>query len=236
MKEHECSWVSRHNVGCVCELEQCVICGVTRSVGKCSLHHHVEYEGPHYYLDLLRGEVERIPRHNEIGNEFKSALQKLDFQIPLGEIYKTYVLDVGAGAGSNATIFMNKGYTYEALEINPWAAKYIEGNFGAVVYNMSFEDMDEDEPYDAIIASHVLEHVKDAREVLKKMFRMLNKNGIIYLLVPDDTDLGNPDHLWFFTESTIKLWLAELGFSDVKALTQQVVAHEKFIYVVARKV
>lgn len=42
----------------------------------------------------------------------------------------------------------------------------------------------QDNSWDAILCSHVLEHVKDDSKALKEMFRVLDKNGIAILLAP----------------------------------------------------
>jgi ubiquinone/menaquinone biosynthesis C-methylase UbiE len=81
------------------------------------------------------------------------------------------------------------------------------------------------------MAAHVLEHFDDAPGMLEKMYRMLGKGGSLYLIIPDDTDLGNQDHKWFFTEGGIKMWLDEIGFKDVLFNSKQIVPHEKFFYI-----
>ena len=81
----------------------------------------------------------------------------------------------------------------------------------------------------------MLEHFDDAPKMLQKMYTTLKPGGYLYLLIPDDSDLGNPDHFWFFKESTIVQWFQEVGFVGIKSISEQVVIYEKFIYVVGRK-
>jgi predicted SAM-dependent methyltransferase len=98
-----------------------------------------------------------------------------------------------------------------------------------------FEKFNEQSPYDVIVLAHGLEHFENAPVMLEKVFCLLKESGILCLLVPDDADLGNPDHRWFFTEASIRRWVEEAGFVNVKALTKRVVPWENFIYLFAER-
>ena len=220
---------------CGCELERCDICKAAKSIKKCGLHQPKEHNSQYYYLDDLHGYSQGIPRHTKICAEFEMALKEMKFYIPVHKPTEARVLDIGAGIGANAPMFMQRGYRYEALEIDSWACKYIKGAYSPHTHNVKFEDFTDVYNWDAIVASHVLEHFADARAMLKKMFDMLKPGGHVYIIIPDDTDLGNPDHLWFFKESSIRQWFEEVGFEDIKTIQKQIVVFEDFIYIVARK-
>lgn len=73
---------------------------------------------------------------------------------------------------------------------------------------------------DAVIARHVIEHVPHTEETLKEWMRILKKNGLLYLAVPDD-DLGDTlhmdhDHKHAFTKESIKQIMENMGWKTVE--------------------
>jgi SAM-dependent methyltransferase len=47
----------------------------------------------------------------------------------------------------------------------------------------------EDESFDVVVCSHVLEHVRDDRAALKELHRVLRPGGVAYIQVPYDSDV-----------------------------------------------
>lgn len=58
----------------------------------------------------------------------------------------------------------------------------------------------ENETYDYIICSHVLEHVKDDIKALKELKRILKSDGFLIFLVPISLDMENIDEEWGCSE------------------------------------
>ena len=218
---------------CGCELERCSVCQCSRSKLKCRLHQPAAHNSEFYYLQELHGLTNNIPRHTKVCAELREAFLEMGYEP--GNGYGKVALDIGAGIGIYAPLLMGLGYRYEALELDPWACKYIKGAYSPHTHNLRYEDLSEEWSWDTIMAAHVLEHLADAPAALEKMYRTLRPGGELYLIVPDDEDLGNPDHLWFFKPETIDSWFREVGFSDVRMVVKQVVMWEKFIYLVGRK-
>lgn len=61
----------------------------------------------------------------------------------------------------------------------------IELPVGTGIVNALFEDYMPEELVDVVIASHVLEHVNDPIDILKRMSMWLKKDGIIIVIVPN---------------------------------------------------
>jgi len=100
------------------------------------------------------------------------------------------VLDVGCGAGDNAALIRSRspgcriyGITHSAAEAE-LAKKHmaacavwdIEGDIPGEFSAMRF---------DAIIFSHVLEHLRDPRAVLHKFSQLLDQRGTVLIAVPN---------------------------------------------------
>jgi len=77
--------------------------------------------------------------------------------------------------------------------------------------------------------------MKDAPAAVKKMANHLMPGGMLYILVPDDTDLTNPDHLWFFNRVSLARVMALAGLEVESIVLRQRVPHEQFIYCKAKK-
>lgn len=69
--------------------------------------------------------------------------------------------------------------------------------FQADIQNMSGI---ENESYDYIICSHVLEHVQDDKKAIRELYRILKKDGFCLFLVPVALDLEKIDEEWGLTE------------------------------------
>lgn len=231
---HECI-TEIQKARCGCTVARCSVCGAAQSVSKCDLHKPKEHDSRSYYLTDLHGQSQGIPRHTKVCAELEVALGDMKLNVPMRSPATDRVLEVGAGIGIYAPLFMQRGYAYEAVEADPWACRYIQGAYGPCVHNIKFEDFTEEYVWSAIMAAHVLEHFDDAKAMLEKMFRILKPRGRLYLIIPDDRDLGNPDHKWFFTEKAIRQWMEETGFIEVATCQKQVVIWEDFIYAVGVK-
>lgn len=221
---------------CGCGLLQCSICGVYFSHNKCDFHKPVQANIPpeEYYLQRLGTITDGLPRHKYICDELLTALSDMGVSIPEG-LYRN-VLDIGAGLGVYAPLFMNKHYSYTACENDSWACNYIKGAYDANVVNESFESFEASKgSFSAIVASHVLEHFKDPKSMLIKMYEYLTIEGRLYLVVPDSSDLCNPDHLTFFNEKGLAKWVEECGFKNVKSIQKKIVEREDYIFLVAEK-
>ena len=231
---HECKG-EMLKIECGCVVEQCKICGVSKSVEKCEVHKPIEHDSRTHYCEDMRGCPSGLPRHAVMCGELLDALWLMGMDIVERKDKKS-ILDIGAGIGLYAPLFIGRGYRYTALELNSWACEYIQGAYRCMVLHTSFEKYSsESNRWGTLTAAHVLEHLTDAPKMLEKMFRILQPRGILYMVVPEDTDLGNPDHKWFFNKRGIVKWFEEIGFKEIKVVVKKVIDRENFIYITGVK-
>ncbi len=71
-----------------------------------------------------------------------------------------------------------------------------------VTFTSDIQDMVqiEDEKYDYIVCSHVLEHVQDDRKAMRELYRILKNDGLCMFLVPISLDLDRIDEEWELSE------------------------------------
>jgi len=101
------------------------------------------------------------------------------------------VLDVGSGVGTIDFYLASKGKKVTGLEIAGEAVEIakdsarimgLSGNTKFIKGNIL--NWEEDIKYDLVICSEVLEHLKDDKKALLKIFQLLKKNGLVLITVP----------------------------------------------------
>lgn len=211
--------------GCILETHST---GAKKNIYRCP--EHVEWlraRGPldrSYYE--LHGVFQSDPPH---AREFLEAFGSL---APANGT----ALEIGCGISPYVEVLTGAGYRYVGLDPSPWAAEYMRDVPG--VFEVLCRTVEDDTipAADLILAAHSLEHVADAPVVLAEIAASLTPGGKLYLIVPDDTDSMNPDHVWFFSPDSLERMVHDAGLvvDSVKAF--QRVEKEKFIYLAAHRV
>jgi SAM-dependent methyltransferase len=206
--------------------------GVLRSVEKCDKH-RARQRRPEtleraYYeeLGLLKGETPHVAQLVEALGVFPTA--------PHAE---AIALEVGCGASPYVRLLRDAGYQYLGVDPSPWAVYYTQSGHGVGVLQANFADPEVETriPCSIILAAHCLEHMEDAPGGIEKCFRLLATGGELWLVVPDDSDPLNPDHLYFFTPTTLRSCLESAGLVVEQMAVRKYVKYENFIYCRARK-
>jgi len=93
---------------------------------------------------------------------------------------QTRVLHISPEKGLSSRIRKINGIAYYAIDY------FTEGyNYPSYVQRMSLLDLKfENNAFDLIICSHVLEHIQEDNQAIKELFRVLYNKGICYIIVP----------------------------------------------------
>jgi SAM-dependent methyltransferase len=206
---------------------------VTRCLTKCDFHKSAlanQPSGLAYYQSLGSiddsGKLLDIPYLNQI----EDALG------PLPEGHAGDALEIGGGASPYLRALLNRGYKCTMVEADAWACEWTRTRYPLVdVLNQRFPVGGWQRSFDLIICAHSLEHMGDAGDALLEIHKLLKPNGKLWIVVPNDEDLTNPDHFWFFNPSSLAGILDRTGFTIDRLAVRQIVKHEKFIYVSANR-
>lgn len=150
------------------------------------------------------------------------------------------VLDCGCGAGDNARVLRSRGWRVTGITLSEKEQRLAAEHCERVLV----ADLEDPLPdaigggYDAVVLSHVLEHLVDPQRLLSRIKGVLAPGGVVVVALPnvlfypvrlralfgrfDYTSDGIMDatHLRFYTfESGLDL-LRENGFEVVKALAE----------------
>lgn len=97
------------------------------------------------------------------------------------------VLEMGYGEGNFTEELVRNKFRPTLLEGSQVLAEQARQKFGAAVdcRHSMFEDFTVDRPFDAVIASHVLEHVDDPVRLLLKVKQWIAPSGKVIIIVPN---------------------------------------------------
>ena len=209
---------------------------LVRCVSKCQFHRdcHTKNEGDAVaYYEQLGMVVDGIPQCRRLERELVNSGVPLDYAIGKFE----QALEIGCGFSPYVPLMHKLGYNYLGIDSRPLACEWTGSTHCCHTICASLENfVYVAESFALVLAMHVLEHVEDAPAMIKKIHHLLFKGGKVILIVPNGyDDPTNPDHLWFFTETSISRLLTSTGFSCVYTSQRRVVKHERFIYVSAVK-
>ena len=93
------------------------------------------------------------------------------------------ILDAGCGSGRDTLAFLSAGFQVEAFDASQEICRIASQRTGIPVAKQRFEELEGQERYDGIWACASLLHVaaKDLPDVLKRLYRLLKKPGVLYV-------------------------------------------------------
>ena len=99
---------------------------------------------------------------------------------------------VGCGNGVEIMVAKKRGWIAEGYEINEEWAKQLSKLHSANIYSGDFIKLPlKKEDYECLYINHVIEHLKEPHNYLKKMYGMLKPGGILYIGTPNINGLAN---------------------------------------------
>lgn len=168
-----------------------------------------------------------------------NAIYFHELRMPLVSLAKSnpeYVLEIGCAAGQTLTYFKHRGAKYVAgVEISPEVATLANMRpeiDRVIVGNIETLHLDFPEQFfDLIVAGHVIEHLVDPWNTLRKLYSLLKPQGQLIGALPNirnqsvilplllngkwqyrNSGIMDWTHLRFFSHSTIAEMLTSTGF------------------------
>jgi len=146
------------------------------------------------------------------------------------KVLKPQVLDIGCATGALLSHLRGRGWHVTGVEISPSGA-YAQRERSLDVKTIPLEENNfPSEYFDVIHASHLIEHLNDPKTFLQECFRILKKDGTIFITTPNIAGFqarlfGSAwrsaifDHLYLFSESTLTKLLKKTGFKKTRIRT-----------------
>lgn len=110
---------------------------------------------------------------------------------------RTAMLDIGSCAGDFLKVAQKEYNHCVGVEVAENMAKFTEEQLKVKVHVGSYVDIDFNEKYSCIHMSHVIEHIPNPHEWIKKTKTILDDNGILVMSVPNMHSLNRRVKLFF---------------------------------------
>ena len=142
------------------------------------------------------------------------------------------LLEIGCGSGWMLHTLQNGGWTVTGIDFDPAAVASARTLGVKDVSANSLENCEyPDNTFDAVVMSHVIEHLYDPEGTLRECARILKPNGTIIVATPNTCSLGHrifrqswihihpPQHLYLFRPELLQEMAQRCGFSEIKVFT-----------------
>jgi SAM-dependent methyltransferase len=149
------------------------------------------------------------------------------------------LLDIGFGQGWVVQLARSYGFEAYGTESSPSLIKQLHPQFGDRLHLVTPDNRELPwHGFDAVVISHVLEHLEDPITFLNGIYKSMNPDGILYVAVPDIESLQfqlfgkkweviSPlAHFQYFSEATLSRGLRECLFTDLERIDHAYVREE----------
>ncbi|MBS1490093.1 MAG: class I SAM-dependent methyltransferase [Bacteroidetes bacterium] len=207
-------------------LEKCLRCGFTLTNPQPTLEEIGNYYLSENYISHTGGNQNLFDRLYK-----KIRLHMLKKKRALIEQNSTglKILDIGCGTGDFLKEMKENSWTAMGVEPSETARLKAQEKELKIVKHI---DEIEGDTFSAITLWHVLEHLHNPNEYLKKIYSLLSSSGKLIIAVPnlESYDANHykeywaaydvPRHLWHFNKTTIKKMIEQYGFElkEIKPL------------------
>ncbi len=153
---------------------------------------------------------------NTINVNFKSTQERFLKKLSAN----SKILDFGCGSGRDTKYFLSQGHHVTAIDGSEELCRLASKYTGIPVKQMLFQDLNEEEAYDAIWACSSILHLphQELRSVFSKMALALKQNGIVYTSFKYGTFEGERNGRYFtdMTEETFEILLQEIKVFQIE--------------------
>ena len=208
-------------------VRRCLGCGVLYLSPRPTDSELREIYSSDYYKIGATTKDERRGYSNYLADElahkkyFSKLVEKVD-DIPPGRL-----LEIGSALGFFLAAMKQRGWNVLGLEMSAYCRDYAQERWGIDIDVASFQSGQyPDGSFDMIAHFATLEHFPKPFEALTNMYRLLKPGGTLFFTIPDLNAicLANcipgyrfllPEHLYFFSKSSIGKFLKNAGFKKI---------------------
>ena len=156
-----------------------------------------EQEVEQYYATEYRQDYKQVfePKLKHVYRAGNLALNRLGF-LTKNNVTSGKLLDVGAGGGGFTYVSSQLGFDSTGIEPNIGYSNYAKDQYQVNVKTAQLTDIDD--KFDVITMFHVMEHIPNPVKTFKKLYDLLNENGVLFIEVPNIETYGqSPDNTFF---------------------------------------
>lgn len=192
------------------------------------------YVNPRPTLEELKEFYKEKDAHIEPAKERDIFMHRFEKIIKIIEKFKNKgkLLDIGCSYGYFLELAQRHGWESYGVEISDYVSRYCREKLNLNVFTgVVSEAHYPDQHFDVITMFHTLEHASDPRNYLREINRILKRDGLLVVAVPNIESLKakltkknwvlitSHEHLYYFSLKTLIQLLNETGFQPVKVGT-----------------
>lgn len=227
----------RHWIGTGFGIVRCTVCGLARTDPRPTLEAMLHYY-PESYISFHHGH----PQHGSLALSARWLLRLL-YTVRYGPLLSIpsagpagRALDIGSGSGDLLIELQHRGWEPWGIEPDPKQADASRQRLGLaprqVVATTAEAAELPAESFDLVTMAHVLEHVHEPVQVLKKVWTWMRPGGTLRIWIPNIASvesrvfrslwfgLDTPRHLYHFDPRTLRRLLQMAGFEPVRIVPQ----------------
>src|SRR5262245_41182805 len=135
-------------------------------------------------------QLDAIARDSVYAQGCNGAMIRYSWSVARRHLPPGRLLELGPAEGVMSALIVKERPYHHVVEGSAVFCEGLRERFPDVtVHNVLFEDFTPDEPYDAIVLGHVLEHVVDPVAVMRLVRNWLAPGGKIFAAVPNSRSL-----------------------------------------------
>ncbi len=137
------------------------------------------------------------------------------------------LLEIGCGRGDQVAWLTGLGWNAEGLDTDPVAVRAGREHGRNVRLGRMDDEAGAPDRFDAVVMSHLIEHVRDPRSLLRGAHRVLKPGGAVSIVTPNTRSLGHrrfgaawfhldpPRHLNLFHPALLRQMCEDAGFREI---------------------
>lgn len=136
------------------------------------------------------------------------------------------VLEVGAGSGGFVRVALSRGWEVDATEVSDSGLRALRSTAATVFAGDLAARGYPDAQFDLVVSLEVVEHLPAPLDHVREMWRLTRPDGLLILTTPNFNGLSrrylgvrwrviDPEHLGYFTQSTLSRLLRDVGYRSV---------------------
>jgi SAM-dependent methyltransferase len=153
----------------------------------------------------------------------EAGLEPAQAAVPDGR--RLSLLEIGCATGALLSAFSEAGWEATGVEVGPSMAAYARSTFGLNVIQGTLETAGLPAgAFNAVVATHLVEHLNDPRSFLREVRRTMRPDGALWLVTPNAAGFqarlkgaqwrsAIRDHLYLFSVRTLSALLTDEGYS-----------------------